>query len=358
MPAGPEPEPIAAPGFIAVADLARASAAPRARGRIRTEPEDFRVEELLGYELEGAGPHLWLNLAKRDRNTEEVAGLLAGLAQVRRGEVGYAGLKDRRAVTRQWFSIPVAENRSMDLAALDEVPGLEVVQVTRHRKKLRRRGFRANRFRIVVRGLSGEREGPAAAVARVRRDGVPNYFGEQRFGRDAGNVEQAWRMLGADRRPRTRHLRGIYLSSARSLLFNRVLDARVRAGTWNGLLDGDVLMLDGTRSHFRAEPGDEDLARRVAEQDLHPTGVLWGRGELPTRACASEAEMQALAGCEVWCRALERFGLEQERRALRVRVQDLEFDRPEPDTLELRFTLSPGSYATVVLREIVELDQP
>ena len=335
--------------------FARAHGAPPARGMLRSRPEDFVVDELALVEPSGEGEHVLLHIRKRDTNTDWLARQLARFAGVRPVDVGYAGLKDRRAVTSQWFSVRLAGRAEPDWAALD-LPEVAVLSHARHGRKLQRGALRGNRFTLTVRELTGEREAIDARLRAIAERGVPNYFGEQRFGRGGANLDAAAAMLVEGRRVRDRHRRGLYLSAARAWLFNQTLAARVTAGTWDTAVSGDVMILDGRRSHFRLDEADEAIAARLAAFDIHPSGPLWGAGERPVEAEALAVEDAVLAGWEPWCEGLAKAGLKQERRALRLRVQDLTWTSPEPDTLQLSFALTAGAYATAVLREIVRCE--
>ncbi len=340
-------------GFIAPQALPRAWGAAPARGHIKRCADDFVVEEILGFEPQGEGPHAWLQIRKRDTNTSWLAGALARMAGVARRDVGYAGLKDRAAVTSQWFSVPMEGRAEPDWTALNSAE-IQVLRVTRHQKKLRRGIQQGNRFQIRVQELAGE---PAAIRARVdalAAGGVPNYFGAQRFGRDSGNIARAGEMLAGARRVRDRQLRGLYLSAARGMLFNRVLAHRVGAGNWHRALPGEALMLDGSHSVFTMAQPDADIDARLARLDVHPTGPLWGRGEALASGQALAVEQSALAGCEPWCAGLDAAGLKHARRALRVAVAELEVDFEAADRLLLSFVLPAGAYATMAVRELVD----
>ena len=321
---------------------------------MRQRPEDFRVEELLGYEPEGSGSHVWLYIRKRNLNTADVAHRIARTAGVRALDVGFAGLKDRRAVASQWFSVNLAGRAEPDWTRLAS-PCLAVARVTRHGRKLRRGGLRGNRFRILLREVCGRPTELEERLAQISTQGVPNYFGEQRFGRGGGNIERAFAALRGEGPPAPRYQQGLYLSAARSLLFNRVLAHRVNRRLWNRAVSGDVLMLDGSRSIFPVESLDETLHRRVVEQDLHPTGPLWGAGKSKVRSEARALEQQGLKECDFWQQGLERAGLKQERRTLRARVLGLQWSLDRSGELELDFVLRAGAYATAVVRELVRV---
>jgi tRNA pseudouridine13 synthase len=334
-----------------MSELARAHGAPVLSARMRSVAEDFFVEELPSFEASGAGEHLLLTIEKRGMNTAFAAKTIAAWAGVDESAIGHAGLKDRHAVTRQRFSVWLPKKVAPDVAALN-ADDLRVIDHAWHARKLPRGALAGNRFVLVLRELAGAAAAIDARLQDIARSGVPNYFGEQRFGRGGGNVQQAVAMF-AGRRVK-REERGMLLSAARSELFNRVLDARVQAGNWNAALDGEVWMLDGSRSVFGPEPLMAELQARLDAFDIHPTGPLWGEGELRSVAAAREAELAALQG-DTATRlrsGLERAGLKQERRALRLLPAELAWRWLAGGALELRFALPPGTYATTVLREI------
>ena len=309
------------------------------------------------YVLAGAGEHLWVRLRKRGHNTEQVAKQLARTAGVTRREVGYAGMKDRHAISVQWFSLHLAGRPDPDWSALPD--GMTVVESVRHSRKLKTGALAGNRFVIVLRDCSDgslihHRDGVLRRSEEIRTRGVPNYFGEQRFGHGGGNVAAARAMFAGSGGTRDRKQGGIYLSAARSLLFNDVLARRVTAGTWDQALDGDAMILNGSRSFFVPESVDEVIRRRLTEGDIHPSGPLWGRGDLPTQSAVREIEAAIAAEHADLARGLEAAGLEQERRALRVVPQEFKTEWLDATTLSLTFILPPGSYATALLRELAD----
>jgi tRNA pseudouridine13 synthase len=332
-----------------VAMLPHAHGGPPVAGRLRAEPGDFRVDEELGFEPSGAGEHVFLLVEKIDANTEWVAKRLAEKAGVAPMSVGYAGLKDRRAVTRQSFSVHLPGRADPDWSAL-AIPGVRVLAASRHDRKLKRGAHRGNRFRIRVRDVEGDRTAVERRIAMIRERGVPNYFGEQRFGRGGANIAQA-RAHFAGQRMR-RHESGLAISAARSLLFNAVLASRVADESWDSALDGEVWMLAGTHSIFGPEPWTVDLARRLAAFDIDPTGPLVGAGELRTTGAVRAIEEAAIAPHRDLADGLARAGLVQERRALRLRVADLAHEWEGDGSLVVEFRLPAGAFATVVMREL------
>jgi tRNA pseudouridine13 synthase len=331
---------------------------PIAAGALRSSPEDFSVDEVLGFDAAGDGPHALLRVRKRGANTEWVARELARAAGCKPFEVGFAGLKDRNAVTTQYFTVPRGKRAAEEFLGLTG-EGYEVIAAARHQRKLPRGALAGNRFDIVVRGVHCDASVLAARLADVARGGVPNYFGEQRFGRDAGNLADVLRaaeqIAGGGRsrsRGRGRGEAGFMLSAARSLIFNAILAERVGLRTWNRLLSGDVANLDGRGSVFPVDTLDESLESRCAALEIHPTAPLVG-DDAPLSTGATRQLEVAIA--ERYPEALaviahERMG--SERRALRLRVRGLEHEYAG-DVLRLRFELAAGSFATTVLREII-----
>jgi tRNA pseudouridine13 synthase len=331
----------------------RALGAPPARACLKTMPGDFQVEERLSFAPDGGPAHRLLRVEKTDANTLYVARALARAAGMMPQDVGFAGLKDRRAVAIQWFSLPAGAGT--DALAGFAGPGFRVLELRPHSRKLRRGALAGNRFRLVLRELEGDLAEVERRLAEVGVVGAPNYFGPQRFGRDGANLEavQAW--LAGDVLPAGREQRAFVLSAARSLAFNAVLAARVEAGSWDRLLAGEVVNLDGSGSLFVAADVDADLERRCRECDIHPTGPLPGSGGVRPTGEAARVEAGALAPLAALAAALEQAGAEAARRPLRLRPGSLEF-RVRDGCLELGFDLPRGAFATALLAEIVNFE--
>jgi tRNA pseudouridine13 synthase len=325
---------------------------PPVGGRVREAPEDFVVEEVLGFEPDGSGAHVLLIVEKRGANTAWVGAQLARAAGVAVRDVGWSGQKDRNAVTRQAYTLPWPVQAPIEPCGEFAGEGFRVLGVHRHGRKLRTGSHRANRFRLRVRGVEGDLPGLAARLDTIARQGVPDYFGPQRFGRDGGNLARArtWADTGAA--PRDRGDRGFALSAARSAIFNAVLAERVRRGDWNHLLPGEAVMLDGRRSFFRAADIDATLVARCEAMDVHPSGPLWGRGESPAQGESLALEAAVAAAEPSLCALLAAEGLEHERRALRLPVRGLDWSL-DGDLLTIAFELPRGAFATAVLHEIV-----
>ncbi|HKN78056.1 MAG TPA: tRNA pseudouridine(13) synthase TruD [Lysobacter sp.] len=333
------------------------NAAPRAHGpavlsaRLRATPEDFRVDEMDAFEASGQGEHLLLTIEKRGMNTAFAAKKLAAWAGIPEMGVSYAGMKDRHAVTRQRFTVHLPKKVAPDLALL-EADDFHVIDSAWHARKLPRGALLGNRFVLTLRDVVGERAQIEQRLQAIAERGVPNAFGEQRFGRAGDNVAQALAMFGGRRMKREQ--RTMLLSAARSALFNRTLDVRIADGTWDRALEGEVWMLDGSRSVFGPEPFDDTLAQRLAAFDIHPTGPLWGAGDLRSTEAVRALELRALDDAESRAlrEGLESAGMKQERRALRLRPQDLAWGWLDDGALRLSFGLPPGAYATTVLAEL------
>lgn len=340
----------------------RAGGEPQASGLLRSVPEDFVVEEDLGFAPDGDGSHLLLKVRKRNANTGWVAQELAqGLGCAVR-DIGFAGLKDRRAIAIQWFSLP-ATPRSLAAAPGYSNPEFMVLEAHRHRRKLPRGALAGNAFTIRIRGYTGSAEQLQRRCASIAQAGVPNYFGPQRFGREASNLARLAATAGADSPPPRRPGRpdAFVLSAARSLIFNAVLGERVRAGSWATLGVGDVANLDGRGSVFAVTEATADLAAREGALQVHPTGPMWGAGELMSRGAVLQLEERVALELPQACRFVKDAGLRQERRSLRLKVRDFSWSQ-DAAGVELRFWLRSGSFATAVLREILgdhaTADQP
>lgn len=335
-----------------IANQVSAYGAPSLEGLLRQSPEDFFVDEVLGFEPEGEGEHVFVHIEKTASNTQFIAEQLAAFAGVSINAVSFSGMKDRWAVTRQWFSVQMPGKASPDFSELnnDEV---SVLAVSRHPRKLRRGVHRANRFRIRLRDIKGDREDFEQRIALISQQGVPNYFGEQRFGHGARNLNSAERWFAGAFKPR-RKQQGIFLSAARSFLFNQVLSQRVRHNNWQQFLAGDLFMLEGTHSIF-ASDDDIDIEARLKQGDVHSTGPLYGRAsKLASSGEAADLEATILEPYAYLLAGLEKQGLTAERRALRLIPKGLGFQFIEKDCVEITFELPTGCFATALMAELAQ----
>lgn len=322
---------------------------PSGSGDLKAEPDDFFVEEQLSFEPEGSGEHVFLFVEKIGENTEYIARLLARHAGVRQRDIGYAGLKDRHGRTRQWFSIWLPGQDDPDWTAL-ESKSLKILQSTRHARKLKRGVLNGNRFCLKVRNWQGDREATERQLQLIKTQGFPNYFGEQRFGHQGRNIDKALDMFAGTRvKPEQRSL---YLSAARSYLFNLILAERVRQQTWNHAIRGDVCKLNQSNSHFLPENIDASLQARLADGDIHISGALWGKGNNPVSEDALAIEQAVASRYPAIAEGLIKAGLEHDRRSLRAIPQQLNWTFGDGN-FTLSFSLPAGSYATALLREII-----
>jgi tRNA pseudouridine13 synthase len=314
-------------------DWAYAQGKPQLTADFRTVPEDFQVTENLGVEPSGAGEHVLLHVQKRGDNTVWLAKRIARIAGVKPSDVGYCGLKDRHAVARQWFSVYMPKGDEPDWSELNSET-VTLLDVTRHVKKLRRGAHKSNHFVISLRNIEGDIDDLIQRLENVKRQGVPNYFGEQRFGHDANNLNEAHKLLVDGVKINNRQMRGLYLSAARSYIFNEVLSRRVSDNSWLTLMKGDVV---------------------DSNEDNAPTGPLWGRGRLTSAGDCLVLEELVLEPLREWCHGLEHVGLSQERRALLLTMNNFSYQFKQ-ESLELSFDLPPGCFATAVLRELCQLN--
>jgi len=319
---------------------------------IRKKPDYFQVEEVLPFEPDGSGGHVWLKIQKRGINTDWLANELAKFAGVKSVAVGYAGLKDRHAITSQWFSINLEGFDEPNWAEF-ETDDIQIIEQTRHGKKLKRGVLAGNKFKLRMTNVQGEKDDWENNLKQVQKLGVPNYFGEQRFGHQMGNLERVDYWFSTGKAPRKRTQKSLYLSAARSWLFNLVLAERIKQENWNQALMGDMMLLAGTKaSLFGVDKLDDVLATRLTTMDIHPTGPMWGRGNLHVKDDSLLLEKQILSDWDTWKIGLEKTGLNQDRRALRVFPSDFSWQFLDNEQLDIVFFLPAGCYATAVLREL------
>ena len=332
---------------------------PRAHGEacgravLKATAEDFQVDEVLDIPLTGQGEHLWLWVEKRGLNTEEAARRIARAAGLPLKAVSYAGLKDRQALTRQWFSLHLPGKVDPDLSAAEDA-SLSILKQVRHSRKLQRGAHAANGFTLRLTQLAADRAALDQRLTQIAAQGIPNYYGLQRFGHEGGNVAHARHFAANKSLPEKRNVRSRVLSAARSYLFNQVLAERVAAGTWNQALLGDLLAFTDSRSFFAA--GEAECSDpRLAILDLHPTGPLWGDGALPTSGATQQLEQSVADDATQLVQWLIKADMAHERRILRLPIGGLSWHYPEPDILQLAFVLPAGCFATVVVRELLDL---
>ena len=325
---------------------------PSGQGKIRSIPEDFIVKENLAFEPSGAGEHAFLLIEKTGENTDYVARQLARFANVRQRDVSFAGLKDRNAVTTQWFSVWLPGKADPDWTQF-ETDSMKVLQSMRHARKLKRGVLSGNSFKLIIRDWQGDQDKTIRQLEAIKANGIANYYGAQRFGNEGQNVNKALAMFQGAKAGREQ--RSLYLSAARSYLFNQILAYRVTRKMWNQPVAGDTYMFDLSHSCFKSQLPDAEIIRRLDAKEIHPTGALWGRGEAGVTADTLNIEQGIIDAYPELAQGLIASEVDKDRRALRVNVQDLDWQFVDDATLALAFTLPAGSYATSVLREIIEL---
>ncbi len=323
-------------------ELPRAWGEPLGSVVLRQEPADFQVSEHTGIALRGDGEHVYVRLRKIGQNTRWVAKRLGEFAGIPYKLVSYAGLKDRHAVTEQWFSLQLAGRPDPDWSALD-IEGVDYLESGRHDRKLRQGQLSYNRFSIVLRDCGGvDATELDTRMELLSAHGVPNYFGPQRFGRDQGNLALALEQPRLKRLPREK--RAFALSALRGALFNEWLASRVADNTWRTPLDGEALLSDRPRG---AAEDDSSLFSPVRM----PAGMLWGKGYGGTGGAVRKHELEFVNGYPAVAAALEAAGARFSRRVLCARVGDLSWSWQGP-ALTMEFALGPGMFATMVLREL------
>lgn len=326
---------------------------PLGTASLKSNLDDFQVDELLGFEPSGEGEHCLLWVEKTNRNSNDVATELANKLGIRKRLVSHCGLKDKSAVTRQWYSLHLPGQPSPRPEDLDDI-GLRVLKVTRNNRKLHRGSHDANRFHIRLRNCRFDETAARERWQTIVDRGVPNYFGPQRFGIDGGNVEMARRLMAGEIEVRDRPLRGILISAARSALFNTFVAHRVAQGTWESPLDGEVYGFANNRSLIL--PGNQhgDETDRFFQGKLELTAPLWGDGDLVSSGQVRQFEWSVAQTLASLADGLVAFRLRQERRVMRLRPLESVLSWEDATTLRVRFDLPKGTYATTVLRELAD----
>lgn len=344
--------------------FARAYGEALGSAELKSQCEDFQVDETLSFELDGEGEHVFLRLEKRDLNTHDVVRELQAIAKVKPVSIGYCGLKDKRAVTRQWFSVHCGLNNDPDWSAL-QASGILVLEQTRHSKKLRIGTHKHNHFDIRLRGMSVDGDVLAKRMEQIELGGFPNYFGEQRFGGNGSNLAAASAMFNRLRpsesgqrtkRFKPRRKDQMLLSAARSLLFNSILSERVAMGNWNQALLGDVYQFDDGSSLFKS-PVDQLLEERLSANEVHATGALFGAGGVLPTDSVEAIEQKVFQAHPLYVDGLLQLGMSGARRALRAVPKEFQWQYAD-SVLHLQFNLKRGSYATSLIREIVQATVP
>lgn len=335
-----------------VEGLSYAHDGPVGSGLLKERAENFKVNEDLSFEPSGEGEHVFLYIQKTGLNTEDVVKILAQYAEVPRSSVSFAGMKDRHAVTKQWFSVQLPGQSGPDWQQLNKAD-IQFERITRHSKKLKRGAIKFNQFEIIISQLDADRQLIERRAESIIKSGVPNYFMQQRFGYLGQNLSRAYDLFLKKQPIKNKKTKSLFLSSARSFLFNQALSKRVTNHTWDQALEGDVFVLDGSRQFFQGETVSAEIQARMLEHDIHPSGPLFGIGESVVKHGVKESEEAVFSDNIVFCEGLKKQKVESARRSLRVVPQNLELNFLDNDRLHISFKLQSGSYATAVLRELV-----
>ncbi|PHS19094.1 MAG: hypothetical protein COA86_05335 [Kangiella sp.] len=348
-------------------DLPHTQQAPICKGYLRQKISDFQVLEILSFKPCGFGEHLFLQIEKQSSNTDWVIRQLIKKSGITRKDIGYAGKKDRHSISRQWFSLHLpGKSELIDTADFIEQldgEGYRVVNHIRHNKKLRIGSILKNEFKITLREVSETID--VRTIDKVRKIGFPNYFGYQRFGRDYNNLNLANELLLDGIKINNRNKRSLVLSSARSFLFNLQLAMRVNDNTWNSVVEGDCFMLNNSRSYFSTKESSntstqeceneesQSIQNRLDSGDIHICGWLPGKQDSEVVLKSKELEGKSIDNMSRWIDSLSELGMDSSRRAYRTLASDLECEQKE-NVITISFSLPSGSYATSLLRELVD----
>ncbi|MCW9047962.1 MAG: tRNA pseudouridine(13) synthase TruD [Gammaproteobacteria bacterium] len=338
-------------------ELAYSYGCPNTKGRLKAQNTDFCVDEIMPIETSGEGEHLWLLIEKDGSNTDWVAQQLAKYCGLKSMAVSYAGMKDRHAVTTQWFSLHLPGMDNPDFSELADGE-FKILKMCRHNRKLKRGALSGNRFKIRITELSGDIQSLEEKLRLIEKQGVPNYFGKQRFGRDMGNIYKAEKLFNRELKKVKKQQRGLYLSAARSWIFNQILSKRIQLNNWLTPMLGEVFMLNGKSACFtnegESQQSADTLNQRLSNMEINLTSCLWGEGESMATGDVLKLETSIASEFKVLTDGLESARMKQERRALRLVPENLSW-RVMDDVLELEFDLPTGTYATMLIRECVDI---
>jgi len=354
---------------------------PQCKAVLKQDFADFQVEEIIGFEFSGSGNHLCLQIRKINQTTIEVAQKIAKTFALKLSDVGYAGMKDKRGICTQWFSIPKNNRDKVDPARL-LTENIEVLDVRDNDRKIRKGSHQENSFRIRLQKVQGAETDLQARVKKAGKFGVPNYFGPQRFGKSMRNVRRAIDYFAQEHNKpmRDRLQKSMMLSASRSFLFNQILSYRVENCSWAQILPGEILSLDGTSRFFIPGTNEKkgrgsvdtlpeqelnhemELQARLVNLDIHPSGLLFGACKPTERYRVREAveslESAVVSRYPELCQGLLGLKVASARRALRLVPRNIKTEIIGSGVVELEFTLTTGGYATTVLRELCMAEEP
>ena len=324
---------------------------PKQTALLKAECADFVVKEQLGYDMSGDGEFVAVKVRKTDCNTLFVGEQLAKFAGISARNMSYAGLKDRKAVTEQWFSLQMPGQPTPDFNQFS-LEGVEILDVTRHQRKIRIGSLQGNHFEILLRNAE-ETDELKVRLDFLAKNGFPNYFTEQRFGRDGNNLTQALRWANGEIKVKDRNKRSFYLSAARSEMFNLIVSKRMELNLAQQIFVGDVLQLNGSHSWFVVDESEDlaQLQRRLAQQDVLLTAPLIGEEE----KSAVDFENEIFAQHQALLALMRQERMKAARRPILMQPQQFQW-KFEPNGLRLQFDLPAGSYATALIRELVNIE--
>ena len=324
---------------------------PKQTALLKAECADFVVKEQLGYDMSGDGEFVAVKVRKTDCNTLFVGEQLAKFAGISARNMSYAGLKDRKAVTEQWFSLQMPGQPTPDFSQFS-LEGVEILDVTRHQRKIRIGSLQGNHFEILLRNAE-ETDELKERLDFLAKNGFPNYFTEQRFGRDGNNLTQALRWANGEIKVKDRNKRSFYLSAARSEIFNLIVSKRMELDLAQQILVGDVLQLNGSHSWFVVNESEDlaQLQQRLAQQDVLLTAPLIGEEE----KSAVDFEHEIFAQHQALFALMRQERMKAARRPILMQPQQFQWQF-EPNGLRLQFDLPAGSYATALIRELVNVE--
>lgn len=335
-----------------LSSLAYLNGKPTATGKIKSKAEHFQVNEILGYEFAGSGEHLMVRIRKSGENTSFVANELAKACGVKSKDVSWAGLKDRHAVTEQWLSVHLPKGETPDFSEfLAQYPSIEILETTRHNKKLRPGELAGNHFTVTLSEVS-DVEDVLKRLESISQTGVPNYFGSQRFGNQGNNLDEARRWGRENVRTRNQNKRSLLLSAARSWIFNNILSARIEQGLFDQVVEGDIIDTASGQLLVDAEH-IQSTAEQVVKGSAALTAAMAGDNQLPTQARALELEQPHLDNEPDLMALIRGNRMRHDRRTISLKAQDLTWST-DADSVTLKFSLDAGCFATAIVRELIE----
>ncbi|GLR74732.1 tRNA pseudouridine(13) synthase TruD [Aliivibrio sifiae] len=325
---------------------------PVATGKLKQLPEHFIVKEVLGFTFTGKGEHLMVKIRKTGENTKYVANELAKFCGVKSKDISWAGLKDRHAITEQWLSVHLPKSDHLKFALFEAThPGVEILEMTRHNKKLRPGDLLGNSFQLMATEVT-DMDDVLSRLEKVKVSGVPNYFGSQRFGHEGNNVTEARRWGRENVRTRDNTKRSFYLSAARSWIFNHIVSQRITEGYFTQPVDGDILLDQNGRTVNENVTSEENI-QKIQNGEWSISAALAGDNQLPTSETALTLEQPQLDAEPDLMALIRGNRMRHERRAIELHPENLSWST-EGDTLTLNFSLTSGSFATVIMRELLQ----